>query len=533
MHKTRAISKKIMGVGVALLIMAQLLPTAVWAQGNDIPIDENNFPDQNFRTYVKAETDKNNDNKLSADEIGAAEFFHMQNMEITSLKGIEYFTELTKLYCPGNKLKKMDLTRNTKLVELDCGGNHLLELDLSQNTALTSLVCYDNGLMELDLRANKALTNVNIRDNGIFELDTSACGGLKKLLAANNDLTQLDLSGNPALEYLECAKNRLTKLNVTKNAELVKLECYENQLRTLDLSGNPKLEILYCDNNDLTDLDLSANKALKELYFRHNSLYTLNISECGALQEVFGGYNHLTSLDLAKGVNPHNLNLPENSYQLDQREDFDCSRLPGKFDINRVIRAVGGRFDKANNTFSFEEGQNSAVYTYDAGNGEQVDFRLTAEPHNHTFSPDWTKDAIHHWHAATCEHKDKVSDMAQHTFGEWKVQQEPTAEKEGVQIRACDVCGFEESKTIPVVTPKPTEQPVEPTAPSESAPETTTPSESTQATTAPSESTQGTAPSKPATPNTGDSSSMMMWIGVLVVCGVVVLVIVFSSKKKK
>lgn len=529
MQKATAISKKVMGVGLALLLTAGLLPTAAWAQGSGIPIDETNFPDQNFRAYVQAEKDKNQDNELSADEIGAAKSFHLQNMEITSLEGIEHFTQLNFLNCSSNQLTDLDLSKNTNLEELDCGGNLLTELDLSKNTKLTKLVCHTNDLTKLDLSANKALTSVNVRDNAIAELNISNCGSLTQLLAEENALTRLDVRGNPALAHLECASNQLTSLDVTKNAELAELICKENQLKTLDLSGNPKLKILDCDDNGLTDLDLSANKALTQLYFRNNSLYTLNISECGALENLFGGNNHLTSLELAKGAKPKNVNFPQNSYHLDQREDFDCSGLPGNFDINRVIEAEGGRFDKGHNTFSFDEGTDEARYVYDAGNGYGVEFFLTADHHEHTFSHDWTKDATHHWHAATCEHKDKVSDMASHTFGQWQVKQEPTAEKEGLKVRSCDVCGFEQSETIPVVAPKPTEQPEETTKPTQKPEETQKPQE----TTPPSESTQGTVPSKPATPNTGDSSNMLMWIGVLVGCGVVALVIVFTSKKKK
>lgn len=37
--------------------------------------------------------------------------------------------------------------------------------------------------------------------------------------------------------------------------------------------------------------------------------------------------------------------------------------------------------------------------------------------HEHTFSEEWyNKDAVYHWHAATCEHKDEVKDKAEHSF---------------------------------------------------------------------------------------------------------------------
>lgn len=44
---------------------------------------------------------------------------------------------------------------------------------------------------------------------------------------------------------------------------------------------------------------------------------------------------------------------------------------------------------------------------------------LTAcDQHEHTFAEEWSSDATNHWHAATCEHKDEVSDKAAHTWGD-------------------------------------------------------------------------------------------------------------------
>ncbi len=46
--------------------------------------------------------------------------------------------------------------------------------------------------------------------------------------------------------------------------------------------------------------------------------------------------------------------------------------------------------------------------------------------HEHTFAAEWKSDSTNHWHAATCEHMEEVSDKAAHTFGGDK----------------CTVCGY-------------------------------------------------------------------------------------------
>ena len=72
------------------------------------------------------------------------------------------------------------------------------------------------------------------------------------------------------------------------------------------------------------------------------------------------------------------------------------------------------------------------------------------EIHIHTYSEAWTSDANGHWHEATCEHATEVSGKAEHTFGDWKVTQEPTEEAEGSREKSCTVCEY----TVPEVIEK-------------------------------------------------------------------------------
>jgi len=69
--------------------------------------------------------------------------------------------------------------------------------------------------------------------------------------------------------------------------------------------------------------------------------------------------------------------------------------------------------------------------------------------HEHTFSEEWTSDETNHWHAATCEHTDEVSALAEHTFGEWTEVTAATEEDKGSKERKCSVCGYIESESIP------------------------------------------------------------------------------------
>ena len=175
-------------------------------QSAGVAIDNNNFPDANFRTVVE-NFDTNKDGSLSDTEIVAVEAINCYKKGITNLKGIEYFTSLKKLKCFNNQLTSLDVSKNKVLTYLDCYSNQLTSLDVSKNTALTQLYC------------------------------------------KNNQLTKLDVSKNTALTELNCSNNQLTKLDVSKNTTLFYLGCFNNQLTSLDISNTEINTLNYQGNN--------------------------------------------------------------------------------------------------------------------------------------------------------------------------------------------------------------------------------------------------------------------------------------------
>ena len=74
-----------------------------------------------------------------------------------------------------------------------------------------------------------------------------------------------------------------------------------------------------------------------------------------------------------------------------------------------------------------------------------------ADAHTHTFSSDWSKDAEYHWHAATCEHTEEVSEKAKHTWNEGRVVTPATCHSVGVKEFACTVCGQTKQENIPML----------------------------------------------------------------------------------
>ena len=94
-----------------------------------IAIDATNFPDENFRNWVLSR-DFGQDGVLTEEEIAGVKEIDVGYKSITDLKGIEYFTALTTLYCYDNQLTYLDVSKNTALTLLSCQENQINETEM-------------------------------------------------------------------------------------------------------------------------------------------------------------------------------------------------------------------------------------------------------------------------------------------------------------------------------------------------------------------------------------------------------------------
>ena len=268
-----------------------------------IAINATNFPDEIFRDVVAGtDIDKDADGYLSDEEIAAVTQLDVREKGIQNLKGIEFFTGLKELFCQGNELTSLDVSKNTELTRLACGQNQIKSLDLSKNTKMENLHCANNQLTALDVSMMPNLWRLYCLNNKLTKLDVTKNPKLEILYCDENKLTKLDITKNPLLTELFCRENQLTSLDVSKNTALKKLYCRYNQLTSLDVSKNTALENLCCDNNQLTSLDVSKNTALIDLYCNDNQLTSLDVSKNTALEYLHFENNQLSSIDLSKNT---------------------------------------------------------------------------------------------------------------------------------------------------------------------------------------------------------------------------------------
>jgi Leucine-rich repeat (LRR) protein len=266
------------------------------------------FDDQNFYNCVVDAYNKENSKSvsyttsLSDSQLQTIKNISCNSKGITSTKGIEKLTNLTKLTVFENQLTTLDVSKNMALTVLNAQSNKLTTLDVSINTALEELYASDNQLTTLDVSKNTALTALNAGYNNLTTLDVSKNTALTALDARYNQLTTLDVSKNTALEWLYAGSNKLTTLDVSINTALTQLSASYNNLTTLDVSKNTALEWLYARGNNLTTLDVSKNTALEWLYASSNNITTLDVSKNTALEELDVDSNKLTTLDVSKNT---------------------------------------------------------------------------------------------------------------------------------------------------------------------------------------------------------------------------------------
>ncbi len=122
----------------------------------------------------------------------------------------------------------------------------------------------------------------------------------------------------------------------------------------------------------------------------------------------------------------------------------------------------------------------------------------------------WKYDKTQHWQECSCGEKLNV---ANHTYGDWKVTKEATETEAGSRERGCAVCEYVQTEAIPAT-------------------ETGEPTDSTDPTDSSDSQGQQDPSGDTSSPQTGDSSNMMLWISLMLAsCGGVLEMLLYRRKK--
>lgn len=276
------------------------VPVVLAADG--VPVDKSHFPDDNFRAVISSTYDLDGNGYISDYEVSRIYNIVAENKGISSIQGIEYFTEIRGLWIRQNNIATMDISKNKKLTGVWCSENKFTSLDFTPNPDMVWVYCFDCQLTSLNVRNNKHMAYIEASTNeNLGSIDVSHNPELEHLLVSSCGLTELDVTHNPELAQLDCQKNNLNSLDLSKNYKMKRLDIWDNPKlgNTVKISHMKDLEYYCCMNNNVTQLDVSNNTHLMKLNCGHNKLKSLDLSHNPDLAWLQCGVNEISSLDLS------------------------------------------------------------------------------------------------------------------------------------------------------------------------------------------------------------------------------------------
>lgn len=210
-----------------------------------------------YGSYFKI--DANNDKEIQLSEAFNVYSLTLNESNISSLLGIEYFVNLGVLDCYINKIKLLNVSNLSKLTSIQCQINGLTSLNISGLTKIQRLICSTNSLTSLDLSNLTELTH----------LDCSA-NQLSSLMIKNGiDEDRLYFTQNPNLKYICADESQIPAIQSQLLSANIK-DCNVNSYCTFKpggkfyaIKGNNRLDLDNngCDNGDIKFQNMKVNIA--------------------------------------------------------------------------------------------------------------------------------------------------------------------------------------------------------------------------------------------------------------------------------
>ena len=201
--------------------------------------------------------------KILKSDAEKVEKLSLYSKGISSLTGIESFSNLKRLYADANSLKTIDLSSNVLLDTISLTSNSLTKIEgLERAKNLTWLSLSWNYFTE-------------------FTLDND---NVKNFLMDHNDLVSLEIKNAPKLESAILNINEIQSLDFSNTPLLKVLNFSANKVKTIDFSNNLNLEYIWCSSNLFTEFDISKLPNLIDVRVDRNP--TLNCIKIATGQQI-------------------------------------------------------------------------------------------------------------------------------------------------------------------------------------------------------------------------------------------------------
>jgi len=248
---------------------------------------------------------------LSDYHVNRTDELKIDHQSITSLNGLENFTNLSWLEVQNTDLQEFEIA-NWKSLQI---------LRVSNNSNLNKVNIHDNPMLHgVDLFMNN-ISDVKIANNG-NEFEDEMINGFSLSMRDNkSDVAKLDLRKIDRLVSLDCSGTKINELYLPDDLHLLRtLELNDCNISNFEVSsGLFSLEKIILDNNSIDELDLSessklwfasinncgmkklllpTSSPLRILEANNNELYSLSLKGFNDLQGLYCDYNKLNQLDI-------------------------------------------------------------------------------------------------------------------------------------------------------------------------------------------------------------------------------------------
>ncbi|MBS7575929.1 MULTISPECIES: LPXTG cell wall anchor domain-containing protein [unclassified Enterococcus] len=203
----------------------------------DVTVDSAQFPDDNFRNYISLYIDTDQNGILSESEISGVTAITVSSQNISSLKGINLFTNIHTLFAENNSIISLDLTGLVNLQNVYASHNQISLLNISGLNNIGGLSIGDNQLTTIDLSELSNLSFLALDNNQLTSLDVNSLYNLQFLSISNNHLTSLDLQSIAGINILSPqTTNAGTYFNHTWQVDLKQLGLTADSLNRLTIT---------------------------------------------------------------------------------------------------------------------------------------------------------------------------------------------------------------------------------------------------------------------------------------------------------
>lgn len=202
---------------------------------------------------------------------------------------VEHFPQLKSVSVSGERLEKLDLSRNGQIRHLILEVPNLKGFAFSRLKKLTKLELFCQRLAKFDLSHNKKIKVLYLEDILDSSIELTSFPQLEELTINYANIETLDLTDLPNLKKISiscCGRLRKIRLRRCKNLATVKLDS-DSGLCEIDADDSIRLKTLqikYC--RKMTHLDSLNLKKLKNLELQYTPIDNLSAEQFPKLKKL-------------------------------------------------------------------------------------------------------------------------------------------------------------------------------------------------------------------------------------------------------